>query len=67
MLRMNHVRHPEIAFDILKTLNMKLNFAKCSLGVSSGKFLGYVVTKRGIDARLERIKAIMELEIPETI
>ena len=63
----DHVKHLEIAFDILKTFNMKLNPAKCSFGMSSGKFLGYMVTKRGIEASPEQIKAIMELESPKTI
>ena len=37
---------------------MKLNPAKCSFGVSFGKFLGYIVTHRGIEANPEQIRAI---------
>ncbi|XP_013739459.2 uncharacterized protein LOC106442303 [Brassica napus] len=37
---------------------MKLNPAKCSFGVSSGKFLGYIVIHRGIEANPEQIMAI---------
>ena len=41
---------------------MKLNPAKCSFGMSSGKFLGYMVTKRGIKASLEQIKTIKDIQ-----
>ena len=34
---------------------MKLNPTKCSFGVSSGKFLGYIITHRGIEANPEQI------------
>jgi len=63
----NHVRDLEVAFQILERYNMKLNPAKCNFGVSAGKFLGYMVTKRGIEASPEQIKAILELEPPRSI
>ena len=34
--------------------------------MSSGKFLGYMVTKRGIEASPEQIKAIIDLESPKS-
>ena len=37
---------------------MKLNPTMCSFGVSSGKFLGYIVTHRGIEANPKQIRAI---------
>lgn len=46
---------------------MKLIPSKCSLGVTSGKFLGYVVTQREIEAILEKIKAIVNLQSPRCI
>ncbi|GJU90017.1 reverse transcriptase domain-containing protein [Tanacetum coccineum] len=35
-------------FDNLKRINMKLNPKKCSFRVMEGKFLGYMVTSKGI-------------------
>ncbi|GJR02795.1 reverse transcriptase domain-containing protein [Tanacetum coccineum] len=35
-------------FDNLRRINMKLNPKKCSFGVEEGKFLGYMVTSKGI-------------------
>ena len=38
--------------------------AKCSFGVGSGKFLGYMVTLHGIEVDLNQIKAINNLQPP---
>ncbi|RVW24196.1 hypothetical protein CK203_087029 [Vitis vinifera] len=40
---------------------MKFNPAKCAFGVSTGKFLGFTVTKRGIEVNLAQVKAILEM------
>ena len=53
-----HISHLEQAFSTLRKYNIKLNPAKCSFGVSFGKFLGYIVTHRGIEANPEKIRAI---------
>ncbi|KAL5805914.1 hypothetical protein ACOSQ3_028818 [Xanthoceras sorbifolium] len=45
-----HLEHLRQAFDTLKKYGMKLNPTKCSFEVSSGKFIGYLVTHRGIEA-----------------
>ena len=60
----NHLQDLEEAFSILDKFNMKLNPAKCHFGVKSGKFLGYMVTRRGIEASSEQIKAIIDLKSP---
>ena len=40
-------------FDILRTFRLRLIASKCSFGVGSGKFIGYLVTKKGIEANLD--------------
>lgn len=45
-----HIDHLGEAFQILKKYNMKLNPSKCSFGIDSDQFLGFIVTKRGIEA-----------------
>ena len=42
-------------FDILRRYNMKLNPSKCAFGVSTGKFFGFMVSKRGIEANPDKI------------
>ena len=62
-----HVKDLAETFDILRAYNMKLNPAKCNFAVSSGKFLGNMVTRRGIEASPEQIKAIFELTSPTSV
>ncbi|CAL9024921.1 unnamed protein product [Prunus brigantina] len=45
---------------------MRLNPTKCAFGVSSGKFLGFMISQRGIEANPEKIKAILNMEMPKT-
>jgi len=46
----DHFKHLEEYFEILNQYQMKLNPTKCTFGVPSGEFLGYIVTKKGIEA-----------------
>ncbi|KAL2240952.1 UNVERIFIED_CONTAM: Retrovirus-related Pol polyprotein from transposon opus [Sesamum indicum] len=63
----NHLEHLKQAFAIMRAYGMKLNPDKCTFGVSGGKFLGYMVCERGIEANPEKIEAIMGLRSPTTI
>ena len=46
---------------------MKFNPAKCSFGVSAGKFLGFIVSNRGIEANPDKIKAVLDISPPSSI
>ena len=48
-------------FEILRRHKLCLNASKCSFGISSSKFLGYMVTHRGIEVNPDHIKAINDL------
>ncbi|KAL2232807.1 UNVERIFIED_CONTAM: Ribonuclease HI [Sesamum indicum] len=63
----DHLKHLEQAFSIMRSYGMKLNPDKCTFGVGAGKFLGYMVSERGIEANPEKIQAIMSLRSPTTI
>ena len=62
-----HLDDLQETFDILKRYNMKLNPSKCAFGVSLGKFLEFMVLNRGIEANLEKIKAILDMKSPQSI
>ena len=64
--RPDHTKHLEETFKLLGTNDMKLNALKCVFGVSSGKFLGFMVTQRGIEANPIQLRAIMESQPPTT-
>ena len=54
-------------FDTLRQYKMKLNLSKCAFGVSSGKFLRFMVSQKGIEANLDKIQAILNMEPPRNI
>ncbi|XP_064983502.1 uncharacterized protein LOC135623960 [Musa acuminata AAA Group] len=54
------------AFATLRQVGMRLNPAKCAFGVTSGKFLGFIVHERGIDADPEKLRAIINIQSPRT-
>ena len=62
-----HIAHLSEAFQILRNYNMKLNPTKCAFGVSSEKFLGFIVNLRGIEAIPEKIKVVLDMLSPSGI
>ena len=59
-----HVRDLENIFEILRKHKLRLNASKCSFGVGSGKFLGYMVTHQVIEINPNQTKAINNLQSP---
>ncbi|KAM1990292.1 hypothetical protein ACFX15_031564 [Malus domestica] len=57
-----HITNLSETFTILKRYRMRLNPNKCAFGVSSGKFLGFIISQRGIEANPEKIKAIIDMK-----
>jgi hypothetical protein len=56
-----------LVFDKLQATRTKLNPEKCVFGVSAGKLLGFLVSHWGIEANLEKIKAIETMRPPARI
>lgn len=62
----SHLLDLQRTFDRLRQYHMKLHPAKCSFGLSSGKFLGYLMTHRGIVANTDQIRDIQDMPSPKT-
>ena len=62
-----HLDDLQETFDTFRRYNMKLNPSKCAFGVESRKFLGFMVSHRGIAANPEKIKAILDMKSPQNI
>nr|MCH9869276.1 reverse transcriptase-like protein [Serratia marcescens] len=61
--------HPQAmkeTFEILRQHKMRLNPEKCAFGVASGKFLGFLVSERGIEANPAKIKAVIDMKPPKS-
>ena len=63
--REEHAHHLQEVFHLLRRYDMKLNPSKCAFDVSAGKFLGFMVSQRGIEVNPDQIKAVMETPPPK--
>ena len=61
-----HVVNLRKLFERLRKFQLKLNPAKCTFGATSGKLLGFVVSKRGIEIDLDKVRVIKDLPPPRT-
>ena len=62
-----HLEDLQETFETLKRYKMKLNPSKCAFGVSLRKFLGFMISQRGIEANPDKIQAILNMEPPKNI
>ena len=62
-----HLDDLKETFATLRKYKMKLNPSKCAFGVASGKFLGFMVSQRGIEANLEKVQAILNMALSKTV
>ena len=60
-----HLQDLKECFETLRTYNMKLNLDKCTFALGAGKFLGFLVSQRGIEANPEKIQAILDMHPPK--
>jgi hypothetical protein len=63
---LDHVSDLKETFDTIRRYRMRLNPAKCAFGISSDKFLGYLVSQMGIEANPEKVRAVLEMQPPRT-
>lgn len=59
-----HADDLQEAMITMRKYGMRLNPSKCAFGVQAEKFLGYMVTKIGIEVNPAKVKAIVELTPP---
>ncbi|KAL0367529.1 UNVERIFIED_CONTAM: Transposon Tf2-12 polyprotein [Sesamum radiatum] len=62
--REDHLYDLRKDFEHLSRYQLKMNPSKCAFGVTSGKFLGFIVRQRGIEIEQAKIDAI--LRMPES-
>jgi hypothetical protein len=62
----NHIADLQETFGNFRQASLKLNPEKCVFGVKKGKFLGCLVSTKGIEANPRKIEAILRMEPPST-
>lgn len=63
----SHADDLEEILSQVRKYRIRLNPAKCSFGVQAGKFLGFLLTRRGIEANPEKCQAIISMRSPSCI
>lgn len=63
----DHLADLQELFDTLARYSLKLNPEKCSFGLQAGKFLGFMLTGRGIEANPDKYSAIINMRSPTTV
>ncbi|GKV27534.1 hypothetical protein SLEP1_g36698 [Rubroshorea leprosula] len=63
----DHLADLDETFNNLRKNRMRLNPSKCIFGVESRKFLGFMVSRRGIEVNPKKIRAIAEMEPPKSV
>jgi hypothetical protein len=66
MKQENHIANLQETFANFRRVGLKLNPEKCVFGVKKGKFLGCLVSTKGIEANLGKIEAILRMEPPKS-
>ena len=63
----DHLWDLRIVFNRLRKYQLKMNPLKCAFGVTSGKFLGFIVRHRDIEVDQSKIDAIQRMLEPKNL
>jgi len=60
----DHLVDLRLALEGMRRYGLKMNPLKCAIGVSAGKFLGFIIHEKGIEIDSKRIEAMKKVEAP---
>ncbi|XP_070010406.1 uncharacterized protein [Nicotiana sylvestris] len=63
----DHLKDLKMVFELLRRYQLRMNPLKCAFGVTSGKFLGFIVRNRGIEIDQAKVDAILKMSEPRDI
>ncbi|XP_031101915.1 uncharacterized protein LOC116005818 [Ipomoea triloba] len=63
----DHASDLRRSLEIMRRNQLRLNPAKCTFAVQTGKFLGFMMTRRGIEPNPAKVKPIMDMRPPATV
>ena len=58
----NHLDDLRTMFDIMQNQQLKMNLTKLFFGASSVKFLGFIITSKGIHLDADKVKVIQSMQ-----
>ena len=59
-----HLVNLQKLFKRVRKYRLRLNPAKCTFGVKSGKLLSFIVSQKGIEVDPDKVKVILEMPKP---
>ncbi|RDX70203.1 hypothetical protein CR513_50577, partial [Mucuna pruriens] len=62
-----HAKNLTTIFKVLRRYQLRLNPKTCSFGVKAKKFLGFMLTRRGIEANLKKCNAVIDMRNPMSV
>ncbi|XP_052734193.1 uncharacterized protein LOC108339372 [Vigna angularis] len=62
-----HLQDLKEVFGQLRRYSLRLNPSKCTFGVPAGKFLGFMLTRRGIEENPDKCRAVLDMTAPQTL
>ena len=66
-IRSEHLGFLKKTFERCRETNLKLHLGKCFLGMDSGVLLGHIVSKKGLEVDMEKVRAILTLAPPTCV
>ena len=60
----HHLADLRLSLERMRQYGLKMNPLKCAFGVSTGKFLGFIINEKGIEIDLKRIEAMKKVQAP---
>ncbi|GAA0153587.1 hypothetical protein LIER_11789 [Lithospermum erythrorhizon] len=65
-IKADHLANLRETFNQLRKIRLNMNYEKCSFGVVFEKFLGYMISARGIEPNPNKIEALLEMKPPNS-
>lgn len=62
----DHLKHLEIIFQRLQAAHLTVKSSKCAFGKDKVKFLGYIISTKGIEKNPDKVNAVLSLSAPKT-
>ena len=60
-----HLNKLEQVFERLRSAGLKVNAKKCSFGTDKLEYLGYLISKQGIQPIPKKIQGILDIDVPK--
>lgn len=65
--RKKHTKHVRMILQRLRDAGLQVDVQKCSFGVTEVRYLGLIITTKGVQMDMEKVSAVLDWAIPKTV